>query len=185
MAPSTLFPFFQTHVNACPRKPGESLDVYSADITCLVLEAFPDYDHKAQEGEKFCCFVAGLDLTLQVKIHENGSEALLVASRCERARAALQLHAENPSVAPAPDQVAMVHSNDTDEKFLHALELLTLTVNGLMNEVRQLQGEKQNLTHVWASRPTGPPSHPIILQEEYVASHQPSSSTSITSLLLT
>lgn len=47
LAPGTL-PFFQTFVNARPRKPGESLDVYSADITCLVLEAFPDYDHKGR-----------------------------------------------------------------------------------------------------------------------------------------
>ena len=51
--PKYSLPFFQTNVNARPRKPDESLDVYSADITRLVLEAFPSYDHNAIEGEKF------------------------------------------------------------------------------------------------------------------------------------
>lgn len=52
--PIYSLPFFQTHVNARPRRSGEILDVYSADITRLVLEAFPNYDHNALEGEKFC-----------------------------------------------------------------------------------------------------------------------------------
>lgn len=63
--PKYSVPFFQTHINARPRKPGESLDVYSADITRLVLEAFPNYDRNAMEGEKFRRFVAGLDPALQ------------------------------------------------------------------------------------------------------------------------
>lgn len=41
--------------NALPREPGEGLDVYSAEITHLVLEASPNYD---LEGEKFCFFFA-------------------------------------------------------------------------------------------------------------------------------
>ena len=61
--------------------------MYSADITRLVLEAFPNYDHNAVEGENFRRFVAGLDPNLQSKIHEMGAEdleeALLIASRCE------------------------------------------------------------------------------------------------------
>ena len=72
--PKYSLSFFQTHVNARPRKPGESLDVYSADITRLVLEA--NYDHNALEGEKFRRFVAGLDPNLQSKIHEMGAEVL-------------------------------------------------------------------------------------------------------------
>ncbi len=67
--------FFQMNVNARPCKPGESLDVYSADITRLVLEAFPNYDNNALEGEKFCRFVADLDPTLQAKIHEMETES--------------------------------------------------------------------------------------------------------------
>lgn len=73
----------------------------------MVLEAFPDYDLKAQEGEKFRHFAAGLDPALQAKIHENGAEdigdALLVTSCFERTRAALQLHAAYPPVAQTPD----------------------------------------------------------------------------------
>lgn len=79
-------------MNARPCKPGESLDVY---ITRLVLEAFPNYDHNALDVEKFCCFVTGLNPTLQSKIHEMGAEdleeALRTASRCERAQAVLLL----------------------------------------------------------------------------------------------
>lgn len=74
--PKYSLPFFQTHVNARPHKSGESLDVYSADITRLVPEAFPNYDHNALEGEKFRRFVAGLDPVLQSKIHEMGAETL-------------------------------------------------------------------------------------------------------------
>lgn len=85
--PNYSLPFFQTNINARPHKPGESLDVYSADITRLVIEAFPSYDHNALEGEKFCRFVAGLDPTLQSKIHEMGAEnlkqAVRIASHCE------------------------------------------------------------------------------------------------------
>ncbi|KAI3366484.1 hypothetical protein L3Q82_000621 [Scortum barcoo] len=67
----------------------------SADITHLVLEAFPNYDHKTPEDEKFCHFVAGLDPALQSKMHKMGTEdldeAVRIASRCERACAVLQL----------------------------------------------------------------------------------------------
>lgn len=81
------------------------MDVYSADITRLVLEAFPNYDHNALEGEKFRRFVAGLDPALQSKIYEMGAEnleeAVRLASRCERARAELQLtSAGSPASMP-------------------------------------------------------------------------------------
>ncbi len=99
-------------MNARPRKIGESLEVYSADITRLVLEAFPDCDRTAQEGEKFRRFVAGLDPALQAKIHEQGAtnmdEALIVAGRCEQARCELMLtpcHViknQNQHVKPQP-----------------------------------------------------------------------------------
>lgn len=75
--PKYSLPFFQTTVNTRPHKPCESLDVYSADITRLVLEALPNYDDNALEGEQFRRFVAGLDSTLQSKIPEMGAEKTL------------------------------------------------------------------------------------------------------------
>lgn len=145
--PKYSLPFFQTHVNARPRKPGESLDVYSADITRLVLKAFPNYDHNALEGEKFRRFVAGLDPNLQAKIHEMGAEdleeALRIASRCERARAALQLTtAGSPHTQPS-EQVAMIRPKPNDDRLIQAVEQLTLTVTSLKHEVQQLH-EKHN-----------------------------------------
>ncbi|XP_019210058.2 uncharacterized protein LOC109199182 [Oreochromis niloticus] len=117
--PKYSLPFFQTHVNARPRKP----------------------------GEKFRRFVAGLDPTLQSKIHEMGAEdldgALRIASRCERARAALQLTAAGSSPIPSSEQVAMIRPQPTDAKLLQAVEELTLTVTSLKHEVQQLR-EKQS-----------------------------------------
>lgn len=130
-------------MNARPLKPGESLDVYSADITRLVLEAFPSYDSNALEGEKFRRFVAGLDPTLQSKVHEMGAEnlgeAVLTASRCERAHTALQLPTRESSYTQPADQVAMVRPKPLDSKLPQAVEQLTLTVNGLKSEVQQLR----------------------------------------------
>jgi hypothetical protein len=54
-------PFFQTYVNARPRKPGDFLDIYATTVTWLVLEAFPDFERHAQNGEMFCRLVAGLE----------------------------------------------------------------------------------------------------------------------------
>ena len=62
--------YFRSCVNARPRQENESLEVYAADISRLVTEAFPTYDAAAQEGERFRRFLAGLDpwvLTLHSK----------------------------------------------------------------------------------------------------------------------
>lgn len=40
-------------VNARSCQPGESLDVYSADITRLVIEAFPNYDDNGLNGKNY------------------------------------------------------------------------------------------------------------------------------------
>lgn len=137
-------------MNARPRKISESLEVYNVNITCLVLEAFPDYDHNAQEGEKFRHFVAGSDPALQAKIHEQFAtdmdEALIVAGRCEWAHAAIQLHIGSAQAPQNQNQVAMVHSDNTEVKLLQAVEQLTLTVNELKNDVRQLQDKNADLT---------------------------------------
>ncbi|KAK7926034.1 hypothetical protein WMY93_008344 [Mugilogobius chulae] len=148
--PKYSLPFFQTHVNARPRQPGESLDVYSADITRLVLEAFPKYDRHALEGEKFRRFVAGLDPALQAKIHEQGAEdiegALRIASRCERARVALQLNStEHMHKAASVEQVAMVRPRPSEDQLLQAVEQLTLTVDNLRHEVHQLHVKHRHL----------------------------------------
>ncbi|XP_051902239.1 uncharacterized protein LOC127587812 [Hippocampus zosterae] len=156
--PSLSLPFFQTHINARPRKPGESLEVYSADVTRLVMEAFPDYGRVAQEGEKFRRFVAGLDPALQAKIHEMGAgdldEALVVAGRCERARAALNLHASYPPMRTM-GQVSVTCSDTASIKLLEAMERLTVKVSGLQSDVHQLQERDtyrgQRFDH-WANR---------------------------------
>uniref|UniRef100_A0AAV2IXX9 Gag protein n=1 Tax=Knipowitschia caucasica TaxID=637954 RepID=A0AAV2IXX9_KNICA len=109
----------------------------------------PKYDHNAIEGEKFRRFVAGLDPSLQAKIHEQGAEdieeALRVASRCERARVALQLNSTDHACrVTSADQVAMVRPRPSEDKLLQAVEQLTLTVDGLRQEVHQLH-EKHGL----------------------------------------
>lgn len=156
-AQKQYIPFFQTYVNARPRKPNESLEVYGADITRLVFEAFPNYDNNAQKGETFRRFVAGLDPTLQSKIHEMGAgnleEALTIASRCERAREALTLNttrstpqASTPQSA-GDSQVAMVGARDnSDPQLLNAIETLTLKVDNLQSDVRQLKEKNHSLT---------------------------------------
>lgn len=98
---------FQTFVNARQRLPKESLEVYAAEITRLVLEAFPDYGKPAIAMERFRRFVAGLDPILQAKCHEHGAttleDALAVACKWERAQEALKL-LPPPGFPQAPTQ---------------------------------------------------------------------------------
>ncbi len=44
---------FQSYVNARTRLPGEALQVFAAEISHLVDEAFPTYEANAKNGEKF------------------------------------------------------------------------------------------------------------------------------------
>lgn len=96
---TTFLATFQTFLNARPRKPQEPLEVYAAELTNLVTEAFPQYDTAARNCEIFRRFVPGLDLSLQLKIHEHGAvtldNALKVATQCERAQLAISV--ANPS----------------------------------------------------------------------------------------
>lgn len=86
---------FQTFVNARQRLPKEPLEVYAAEVTRLVLEAFPNYGAPAITMEHFRRFIAGLDPVLQAKCHEHGAttleEALAVACKWEQAQEALRL----------------------------------------------------------------------------------------------
>lgn len=67
---------FQTFVNARQHFPKEPLEVYAAEITRLVLEAFPNYGTPAIAMERFRRFVAGLDPILMKKCHEHGAATL-------------------------------------------------------------------------------------------------------------
>lgn len=96
---TTFLATFQTFLNARPRKPQEPLEVYAAELTNLVTEAFPQYDVTARNCEIFRRFVTGLEPSLQLKIHEHGAmtldNALKVATQCERAQLAISV--ANPS----------------------------------------------------------------------------------------
>ncbi|MGL6013297.1 MAG: hypothetical protein ACRC0J_17600, partial [Shewanella oncorhynchi] len=86
---------FQTFVNARPRMPKEPLEVFAAEITRLVFEAFPNYGESAIAMERFRRFIAGLDPVLQAKCHEHGAtsleEALAIACKWERAQEVFKL----------------------------------------------------------------------------------------------
>ena len=145
--------YFQTCIAARPRQPNESLEVYGADISRLVAEAFPDYDSAARNGETFRRFLAGLEPALQAKCHEQGAtdveEALIIAGHCERARQALRastpgLPYSNPHPAvvaalnPASPSVLDCNANAA-EKLIHVVERLTSRMDNLQTEVRDLR----------------------------------------------
>ncbi|KAK7902207.1 hypothetical protein WMY93_018976 [Mugilogobius chulae] len=85
---------FRANLAARRRAPGESLDVFAADVGKLVQEAFPNYGTAAQKEEKFRRFLAGLDPCLRAKCQEQGAtdldEALVIAARCDMARETLR-----------------------------------------------------------------------------------------------
>ena len=97
---------FQSFVNARPRYPGEALEVYAAELTRLVSEAFPEYDCRAKEEETYRRFLAGLDVNLVQKCHEHGAhnlrDAMRIAMQVERALEASKLHGASPNVFIPP-----------------------------------------------------------------------------------
>lgn len=86
---------FQTNIRARTREPGEPLEVYAAELSKLVDEAFPRYGTVAKEGECFRRFIAGIDPYIQLKVHELGAttfkQAIEYAGRIERAHQASQI----------------------------------------------------------------------------------------------
>lgn len=56
--------------------PGEAIQVFAAEISHLVEEAFPTYEVNAKNGDKCRCFVAGIEPYLQLRIHEQGVDSL-------------------------------------------------------------------------------------------------------------
>lgn len=165
---TTFLATFQTFLNARPRKPQEPLEVYAAELTNLVTEAFPQYDAAARNCEIFRRFVTGLDPSLQLKIHEHGAvtldNALRVATQCERAQLAISV--ANPSAVmsvmanqqPPANTVTATHITELASAIaelrtdLHALRQSHLRrtderVDQLSQRVSSLQDEVTSSTH--------------------------------------
>ncbi|KAL6455407.1 hypothetical protein MHYP_G00361510 [Metynnis hypsauchen] len=151
---------FQTFVNARPRMPKEPLEVYAAEITRLVLEAFPNY--------------AGLDPVLQSKCHEHGAttldEALSIACKWERAEEALRLAAPSSvqtvvnSRSPVETTTAMVSTKQgTSPELVQVVKELSTELKALRLEVNQLKQQRDRSaclspppTHVHRNRHYSP-----------------------------
>lgn len=142
---------FQTFVNARQRLPKEPLEVFAAEITRLVFEAFPGYGQPAIAMERFRRFVAGLDPVLQVKCHEHGAttleEALAVACKCERAQEALRL-AQPQCVGVLPP--ASCSSSSQQAAHITAMVSSTPAPSGdvnpeILSAIKQLSAEVQTL----------------------------------------
>lgn len=144
---------FRASLSARPRAPAESLEVYAAEISRLVDEAFPEYGERAQREEKFRRFLAGLDSVLRAKCHEQGAtdleEAVIIAGRCENARDAMKTDYITGNAAGSTTNdvgaVAAVYSV-TDNGGLHrAVDRLTEEMRDMRMELRRLGDENQKL----------------------------------------
>ncbi|RXN13088.1 regulator of microtubule dynamics 1 isoform X1 [Labeo rohita] len=147
---------FQSYVNARTRLPGEALQVFAAEISHLVDEAFPTYEANAKNGEKFRRFVAGIEPYLQLRIHEQGVEtldaALTLALQIEQAHQAskvlLPSHSQQWTSSTAgtfagcsttSPVLPAVHSATSGDfaKLQRTLESLTERVDQLQLEVNR------------------------------------------------
>lgn len=154
---------FRASLTARPRAAGESLEVYAADVSRLVAEAFPDYGVVARREEKFRRFLAGLDPALKAKCLEQGAtdleEALTIAERCENARDALQRdcvsnYMFNPYAADG--SVRAVSSTDSLQG---AVDKLSREMCAMRMDMKEMYEENQRLRkdsvedrHVMGSR---------------------------------
>ena len=120
---------FRASLSARVRASGESLEVYAADVSRLVTEAFPDYGGVAQREEKFRRFLAGLDPALKAKCLEMGAtdleEALHVVERCENARMTLQRDYVSTAAAAYGGGGPSVQSVSVSDGLQRAVEKLT------------------------------------------------------------
>ncbi len=150
---------FRASLSARPRAPRESLEVYAAEISRLVDDAFPEYGDRAQREEKCRRFLAGLDPVLRVKCHEQGAtdleEAVIIAGRCENARDAIKTDYMTVNAAGSTNDggaVAAVYSV-TDNGGLHrAVDRLTEEMRDMRMELRRLGDENQKLKARVSSR---------------------------------
>lgn len=119
---------FRASLSARVRAPRESLEVFAADISQLVAEAFPEYGDVAQT-EKFWCFLAGLDLALKAKCLEQGAtdleEALTIAERCENARVAVQRDYMSTCAGAYTGESSSVQSVSVSDGLQGAVDKLT------------------------------------------------------------
>lgn len=141
---------FRASLSARVRASGESLEVYAADVSRLVAEAFPDYGDVAQREEKFRRFLAGLDPALKAKCLELGAtdleEALHVAERCENARVALQRDYVSTTAAAAYGGGGpSVQSVSVSEGLQRAVEKLTEDMHTMRVEMKELHEDNQRL----------------------------------------
>jgi len=141
-------------LSARPRAAHESLVVYAAEINRLVLEVFPNYGQNATREGKFSRFLAGLDLGLRAKCHEQGAtdieEALVIAERCENVREAVKLdyvdHRGAAGCAATVEGPAAAVQSVTDYGGLHgAVNKLTEEMRDMRRELKVMAEENQRL----------------------------------------
>ncbi|PIK43002.1 Retrovirus-related Pol polyprotein from transposon [Apostichopus japonicus] len=145
---------FQAFINARPRYPGEAIQVYAAELTRLVADAFPDYDERAQQCEIFRRFLAGLDVALVQKCHEHGvtnlQEALRISMQAERAIEASRMHGSTPTmvIPPYPSTlpgaqplVGTLNADVPDQTKILVQSVTSLTEQGFKHAVADDKGQ--------------------------------------------
>lgn len=150
---------FRASLSARPRAPRESLEVFAAEMSRLVDEAFPDYGDKAQKEEKFRRFLAGLDPVLRTKCQEQGAtdleEAVTIAGRCENARESIKTDYMTVNAAHSVSEegaVAAVHSGKDNFGLYRAVDKLAEEMKEIRMELRRLGEENQILRTKACSR---------------------------------
>lgn len=150
---------FRASLSARPRAPRESLEVYAAEISRLMDEAFPEYGERAQREEKFRRFLAGLDPVLRAKCHEQGAtdleEAVIIAGRCENARVAIKTDYTTVNATGSTNDggaVAAVYSVTDNGELHRAVDRLTEEMRDMRMEMRYLSDENQKLMARVSSR---------------------------------
>lgn len=162
---------FRASLSARPRAARESLEVYAAEISRLVDEAFPEYGDRAQREEKFRRFVAGLDPVLRSKCYEQGAtdmeEAVIIAGRCENARNAMDMGYVTANVrhnVTADGAVGNVNSVSDISGLYRTIERLTDEVKGMKVALNRLEDENHRMKERWSRRGT----------DEWWKAHSPS-----------
>ncbi|KAI7804760.1 putative synaptotagmin-like protein 3, partial [Triplophysa rosa] len=148
----------------------EPLEVFAAEITRLVLEAFPNYGEAAIAMERFRRFVAGLEPVLQAKCHEHGAtsleEALAIECKWERAQEVLrfaplptlrQKTGLSPSLTLPSESLSAMESTkttspgDISSELTTAVKQLTADVKSLSLQVNQLKTQRdQSFQHAFS-----------------------------------
>ena len=146
-------------------------------------EAFPTYGQNAKDGEKFRCFIAGIEPYLQLWCHEHGvttlESALKFALQIETAHYASRVFSspntlQGVSQAPAAPTVLPfasthlpvsstslgVHSATSDDlqKMQRTLETLSERVEQLQLEVQRQRRDTQHSSSDYRARQRSPAS---------------------------